>query len=177
MTFFEHYMLKLTAQRYVCSQNIGNDFFQVCWFLDTNSKSLSWKLDNPNCHIVGFVRYQFTNYFYYSSYFRHGTWVMDLVCQNYTKPDILFWHFLLFLDWFWLYCNGKFDFMNNKKETIIHMNFQTALLLCGILFTYSGTSKEMDEKFWIAQYLVGGTRNSLIIILLMKSKNGWSLNR
>merc|ERR1719362_1911911 len=28
----------------------------------------------------------------------HGTWVMDLVCQNYTKPDILFWHFLLFLD-------------------------------------------------------------------------------
>ena len=57
------------------------------------------------------------------------------------------------------------------------MNFQTALLLCGILFTYSGTSKEMDEKFWIAQYLVGGTRNSLIIILLMKSKNGWSLNR
>merc|ERR1712172_434917 len=56
----------------------------------------------------------------------HGTWVMDLVCQNYTKPDTLFWHFRLFLDLFWLYCNGKFDFMNNKKETIIHMNFQTA---------------------------------------------------
>ena len=102
---------------------------------------------------------------------------MDLACQNYTKPDTLFWHCRLFLDLFWLYCNGKFDFMNNKKETIIHMNFQTALLLCGILFTYSGASKEMDEKFWIAQYLVGGTRNSLIIILLMKSKNGWSLNR
>ena len=43
------------------------------------------------------------------------------------------------------------------------MNFQTALLICGVLFTYSRTSEEMDEKFKIAQYLVGGTRNPLII--------------
>ena len=90
---------------------------------------------------------------------------MDLACQNYTKPDTLFWHCQLFLDLFWLYCNGKFDFMNNKKETIIHMNFQTALLLCGVLFIYSRTSEEMNEIFKIAQYLVGGTRNPLVIAL------------